>query len=96
MTWRVVVVAAVLVGGCASTVPTRWEKPGAATADYERDSRACAEEAGTETLTNRSAPGAFVRDLFDDLKAKLAIGEPDRERRYVQCMETRGWRPAKP
>jgi hypothetical protein len=89
MGWRVIVTALVLLGGC-TFVPARWEKSGASSADYERDGRACTEEAGTVTAdaTNSRWP-AFLLDL------DLFRRQPAADRHFVKCMELRGWRPAK-
>ncbi|MBI2205533.1 MAG: hypothetical protein HYU41_16935 [Candidatus Rokubacteria bacterium] len=101
MTCRAFVVAAVFAAGCASTsVPARWDKTGATTADYDRDSRACGEEAATATAPSerdeRRSSGRFIeqwRELL--LHMNLSSRQPERDRVFVKCMEARGWRPAK-
>lgn len=95
------VVAAVVIAGCASTsVPARWNKAGATAADYDRDSRACAEEAATATAET-SRPGRWYGELVDELRdllgrVRTSQRDSDRDRVFVKCMETRGWRPAAP
>lgn len=89
MRLHVLVASLVLIAGCSS-VPARWEKSGASTADYERDGRACTEEAGTVTAgaADTRGPGILV-DL------QLLRRKPAADRHFVKCMESRGWRPAK-
>lgn len=94
--WRVIVVASVFVAGCASA-PARWEKAGATAADYDRDARAGGEEAATATAESPKGAASSVRFVEQWREVLLHFRQSgrqaERDRLFVKCMATRGWRP---
>ncbi len=92
-----IIVAAIVAAGCASAPPARWDKAGASATDYDRDAKACAEQAATATAETATAGKSSVRFVEQWRELLLFFRQSgrqsERDRVFVKCMETRGWRP---